>query len=353
MKLLSILPLAFAAAPARAGLRQLQSPHFTNVKDAIQYAVDNITSIVEADKRIGYKFVRLGFHDCVGGCDGCVDLLNPDNKGLDVPINILSDIVTNCAVLNITRADIWALSAMVSVDLLKSEPDVVFPFNWYGRPTCDQLQAQFPCKAGNCGATRGPERNLPSPNFDTKQVLTYFKDQFGFTTSQTVALMGVHAIGLVTRTNSGFVGQGWSKSTSILNNQYYKALVGPNNTLQSRIKQTHLWQHREIVNTDIVDMPNRHQWTFDNLIMLNSDIALVRNFTGRMNTTSGKVLCDFRGVRRCPAARTTILLMQKFRNDNLHWLTEFSNVMKLMLEYPVDTSTLSCSVDGLCHLPPR
>jgi len=26
-------------------------------------------------------FVRLAFHDCVGGCNGCIDLAAPANKG--------------------------------------------------------------------------------------------------------------------------------------------------------------------------------------------------------------------------------------------------------------------------------
>lgn len=29
-------------------------------------------------------FIRLLFHDCVGGCDGCVNLLNPGNNGKPV-----------------------------------------------------------------------------------------------------------------------------------------------------------------------------------------------------------------------------------------------------------------------------
>ena len=27
---------------------------------------------------------RLAFHDCVGGCNGCLDTTNPDNNGLKV-----------------------------------------------------------------------------------------------------------------------------------------------------------------------------------------------------------------------------------------------------------------------------
>ena len=30
-------------------------------------------------------FIRLAFHDCIGGCNGCIDLLNPSNKGNPQP----------------------------------------------------------------------------------------------------------------------------------------------------------------------------------------------------------------------------------------------------------------------------
>ena len=42
--------------------------------------------IEESERELIPKYLRLGFHDCVGGCDGCVDLENPDNNGLLEPI---------------------------------------------------------------------------------------------------------------------------------------------------------------------------------------------------------------------------------------------------------------------------
>ena len=33
------------------------------------------------------QIVRMAFHDCVGGCDGCLDLKNPSNRG-EWPENI-------------------------------------------------------------------------------------------------------------------------------------------------------------------------------------------------------------------------------------------------------------------------
>ena len=32
------------------------------------------------------RMVRLTFHDCVGGCDGCLNVNDPDNAGLEVRV---------------------------------------------------------------------------------------------------------------------------------------------------------------------------------------------------------------------------------------------------------------------------
>jgi len=67
---------------------------------------------------LGPKFVRLAFHDCVGGCDGCVDLTNGDNAGLNLPINALAPIVTKYQGQGgISRADIWVISSLVACEM--------------------------------------------------------------------------------------------------------------------------------------------------------------------------------------------------------------------------------------------
>jgi hypothetical protein len=50
-------------------------------------ARSEIGDLITSKQKLAQKFVRLGFPDCVGACDGCVDLTNPDNNGLDIPIN--------------------------------------------------------------------------------------------------------------------------------------------------------------------------------------------------------------------------------------------------------------------------
>ena len=41
------------------------------------------------------KMIRLGFHDCVGGCDGCLNLNNADNAGLSGIVATLEDLYTD------------------------------------------------------------------------------------------------------------------------------------------------------------------------------------------------------------------------------------------------------------------
>jgi len=37
-------------------------------------------------------FILIGFHDCVGGCNGCINFNNPDNNGLKPAVDTLNAI---------------------------------------------------------------------------------------------------------------------------------------------------------------------------------------------------------------------------------------------------------------------
>merc|ERR1719391_1287496 len=61
--------------------------------------------------------VRLSFHDCVGGCDGCLNVDNPDNAGLADIVASLEDVyVDNGYNSVLSRADFWALAGVYAVD---------------------------------------------------------------------------------------------------------------------------------------------------------------------------------------------------------------------------------------------
>jgi len=61
--------------------------------------------------------VRLSFHDCVGGCDGCLNVNNHDNAGLADLVSSLDTVyTTNSYDSVLSRADFWALAGIYAVD---------------------------------------------------------------------------------------------------------------------------------------------------------------------------------------------------------------------------------------------
>jgi hypothetical protein len=307
------------------------------------------------------KFVRMGFHDCVGGCDGCIDLLNNDNVGLDIPMNVLQPIVDEHAINGVTRADIWALAALLGAEQSLGFQKVVFTFEWFGRPNCEMLNDVGDCVESNCTATRGPHRDLPGPDLDTHGVLEYFETTFGLDTQETIALMGAHSIGKVERNESGFVGIGWDTNPLILNNGYFIELIGRatvDDPIEDVINKALLFRQNEIRNDDLERFPNRHQWNLGDqredhstqVIMLNADIALVRNFTGQIGN-DGEVNCTFKlGTNLCPVALDTIDHVRTYQTNNLLWLQHFRDVYEYMLEFPFKASNTTCGEEVVCNI---
>jgi Peroxidase len=154
----------------------------TSTVGAIQIAAQQILQLVKGVDGMLAKFVRLSFHDCVGGCDGCVDLANPSNFGLEIPIDALAPIVEHNKKF-LTTGDIWALAGLVAAGKSQDKTTFKFPLQYIGRPQC----------AGN--ATRsGPHRSLPSAHFTTKQVVDFFNKTFQFSAKETVAILGSHTL---------------------------------------------------------------------------------------------------------------------------------------------------------------
>jgi Peroxidase len=161
-------------------LRRAQSAP-ANLYEAMRTAVMQIKEIIANVDGMLAKFVRLSFHDCVGGCDGCVDLSNPSNFGLDLPINVLAPIVKQSANF-LTTGDVWALAGLVSVKQSQVNTSFAFPLQFVGRPHC----------AGR--TSKGPNRQLPSAHLTTKGVVDFFQETFGFSPQQSVAILGAHTL---------------------------------------------------------------------------------------------------------------------------------------------------------------
>ncbi len=252
----------------------------------------DIRSLILEEELMGPKFVRLGFHDCTGGCDGCVDMTFADNAGLEVPIEALQPIVEQYEnpLFNISRADIWALAALVGADVAqeRSETKVDFTLEFIGRKNCEDRFTQCFDQDGNereCSATLGPHVHLPEPDITTQDIFHFFNSEFGFNVRETVALMGAHTLGVLNRTNSGFNGtNGWVRDHLLLDNDYYHELVGgeEGDDIGTLIDLAPPWLRFEIDNSDLPDIPDRPVWrafppAFDGsglveIFMLNADV---------------------------------------------------------------------------------
>ena len=152
--------------------------------EAATAAKQDIINMIERRERLGPKFVRLAFHDCVNGCDGSVDTANPDNFGLEVPIARLRPIVT-CYDSALTRGDIWALAGLASAEHMQDDDDddtISFNLEYYGRVSLPDDES------GKLGDV------MPGNHLTTQGLLDYFNKTFGFTTQETVAIMGVHTL---------------------------------------------------------------------------------------------------------------------------------------------------------------
>ena len=312
-------------------LHEISSERILNPVTA---AVTGIRLLLENDPSLGPKFLRLAFHDCVGGCDGCVDLSNPDNKGLDTPIDALSNIVANHdGITPLTRADIWALAAITGANWANPNNQFFVEFKYYGRTNCENRGTTCLGSLGQnvgCSATTGPHRIMPGVNIDTEDVLDFFTDNFGFSDQQTVALMGAHTVGVASRSNSGFNGPaGWTTHNNVLDNGYYKQITASSGDLVDNAPN---WRQKLISNTGMQD---RFQWEREtnsgpDLIMLNSDISLVRTFSNNLDRFTGKVFCEFKNDNACNTARTLSQVALYSQNNDL-WLTDFKSVLQKML----------------------
>ena len=198
------------------------------------------------------KLVRLSFHDCVGSCDGCLNLDNLDNLGLEPAYNEISDLYnSNFRATGISRADFIALAGVVAVREASLQA-CLMPGGGGGggggagrkrrgrrqmpppppatTEPCTEPVLEIRYGRKDCATSPNTTRvvEFPNPHSDLDHVMEVFRDGMGMTERQVVALMGAHSLGSGTPDNSGFLGP-WAPPASSLDNGFYMQLVNLNN----------------------------------------------------------------------------------------------------------------------------
>lgn len=160
----------------------------------------------------------------------------------------------------------------------------------------------------------------------------------------------------------GFDGaNGWTTDNDSFNNGYYLELVGPGAEQQGQVDRAPNWQQKFIDNSGLsdADVPNVFQWEGrpygEKIVMLNSDIALVRQLHNGNKAPNGKVACQFvpRGGSNtpCPMARSDLFTeMVRFRNDNQAFLEDFRDALTKITQSGYEVDSDSCDTDGICRL---
>jgi hypothetical protein len=308
-------------------------------KDDLKHLRADIVQLIENTHRdLLPKCLRLAFHDCIDGCDGCIDMDELDNGGLNEPVELLFPLVRRYQ-HKLSRADVWAYCAVVAADMamVDNRPhDLYFSMHYVGRKDC---------KGADEKGFGGPKVILYEPHLTTHEMIAFFYERFGFDPYETVVLMGVHSAAVAHREILGFgnLGRedGWIHEADKykLSNLYYSSMLN------------NVWELQKVENEGIV--PDRYQWYFgdedEGPIMLTTDTSLILDMKGFITTDSkgvgGKVMCrahpeaefevegegDPKDVPLCPMAKQTRDIVEELSKDNTQFLFAFVIVLNKML----------------------
>ena len=175
----------------------------------------------------------------MGGCDGCINLENSHNAGLDLAIEIMENVYEDVEVdgVVISRADVWAIGGRAAAEYgmvgmpghqdwdedvttwQESIDSFVSPFATfkYGREDCETAPYT------------SDVHDFPTGQDNHEQVFDFFAENFGFDDNETVIIMGAHTFGRMALDNSGYHGP-WvlQDGRTTFDNTYYANLAMDN-----------------------------------------------------------------------------------------------------------------------------
>lgn len=238
----------------------------------------------------GHDF--MDFESGQGGSDGCTDMNEPDNAGLDPCLAVgefghsLKDIYQGYCT-QVSLADFIVISAEAVMTVLRNRVSEVegealqlnFENNFqFGRTTktgdaCEALWFR----------AHDHQIRLPNPEDGCPAVERVFMENLGLDAAGSAALMGVHSIGRARPENSGYDGF-WSdpENSRLFNNNYYISMLAKGWKSQNNRPGKNQWNRsdRGTVGTE------GHQE-----MMLNTDLCLLYRGDDNAEMTSENNNC--------------------------------------------------------------
>ena len=206
----------------------------------------------------------------MGGCDGCLNLKNLDNNGLQSIYAAINDIYDNegYSSTGMSRADFVALAGTVAIRHASSLQDCT---TLGLTPNCEKPVPPITLKYGRKDCLSSPNttdiEGFPNPHGNLTEVLDVFQINMNMTKRDVVALIGAHTLGNAGIRRSGFRGP-WVPREDVFDNDFYIQLQDPDNN----------WFQEEILDIKSPLYPTpRYQWSLHqngiNLLMLNTDVV--------------------------------------------------------------------------------
>jgi hypothetical protein len=313
-------------------LTAFAQPSLVTLKTFENALVAQIDQSVEAGT--GYRpllanFLRLAFHDCVGTCDGCINMENPHHLGLQLSLDVLGPMVDQWKEeTQLSRADLFAFAGFTAAKYAFGPGEVVDFDYAYGREDCEVT-------LGLAGedfdyATQDSAANeveiLPDSHDSPYEFMT---ERFGFTDTMTTAIMGVHVLGRMSLENSGHSGL-WVNTPCELDGEFYREMINVPWDQEASVSQT---------------FGTRQQWGRNgggnNNKFLNSDMALIVDFEhteGVVNDANCR-----NDHRNCPEA-STLGVAESFRDDAT-FVAAFKNAFLSMISNGFSLTTVCEEVE--------
>jgi catalase (peroxidase I) len=269
--------------------------------------------------------VRLSFHDCISGCNGCINSKNPDNGGLKDIVILLTQMHFNFKDqkyygISISRADFWVLVAYRAIYISSNYPNLNQPI----------LNFKFGRKDCTSGALLDELEILPGANTGWDKVKSTFT-KFNLTNREIVAIMGTHALGGAKYSFSGY--EGWFNIPWVIfDNSYYKNLMNKTiDYVSTPIGEKYQWNSAfDKCNSTYVTSPKCLP-KLTPRFLLNSDMCLYKNF---IVDDKGKPSCTY---ATCGVNQETSSYVEEFANSELVFKRAFGPVYDKITEhgYPI------------------